>query len=123
MFRGRIDKTGYYLYVLYSYLPILFFFVLADPFINKDKSSLLYQFHMPLQYIAIGYVVFCIIAGYGISVRRWHDNNEPYDWRCFFIPYPLFSGDIGPNNYGNPQHPRDYFGVMFGTGQNKNRSK
>ncbi|MDB5183412.1 MAG: hypothetical protein JWO07_93 [Candidatus Saccharibacteria bacterium] len=125
MFRGRIDQVGYYLGWVYIYGPLFGLFILADPYINSDSASLLYQLHIPLFYAALAYLAFSFFAFAGLTTRRMHDFNEPGGWALankYFVATP---GDKGRNEYGDPRRPRGYTGVMFGTGQKptKNRSK
>ena len=123
MFRGRLDFIGYCLGYLYSYVPLVGYFFLLDFLTNYTSSeNWLRTLQMPLLYLAIIYLLFCFAASFGITVRRMHDFNiagKEYFWSI----YPYWrSGDAGKNDYGDPQHPRGYFQVMLGTGQNKNRS-
>jgi uncharacterized membrane protein YhaH (DUF805 family) len=123
MFKGRIDRIGLLLGYVYTFAVIAIFLLLAATLNTFNKANI-GDTKTIATIIYVALIIGWIAVIINLSIRRWHDMNYP-GWYCLLCLLPYVGGLVslwllfgrgtnGPNNYGNPQSPRDFDRVLFG---------
>jgi uncharacterized membrane protein YhaH (DUF805 family) len=133
MFKGRIGRLAYFLGWVYLLLPILVLLVLILGVSAFTKGAhgggnpVVALFMILALILDLVWVIFFLVAGFGLIIRRWHDLNQS-GWLALLQLIPgvslvcliiqLFApGTNGSNNYGDHAEPsRGFKTVLLGSG-------
>jgi uncharacterized membrane protein YhaH (DUF805 family) len=120
-FSGRAPRAEYWWFLLFEWLALMAFLVLAVAAVgdSKDSNPFFYAFIVPF---GVAFVML-IIPNVAVQVRRLHDQDRS-GWLVllFYIPYVgglialifmLLPGTEGPNRYGPDPYGRDQLEEVF----------
>lgn len=132
MFKGRIGRLAYFLGWIYLVLPLVLLLVImlaaggwssgahAGPNFGSAVTII-------VLIVELLWLVFYLIAGFGLIIRRWHDLNQS-GWLSLLQLIPVVSiicslvqlfapGTKGSNNYGDSANPSlNFKTVLMGGG-------
>jgi uncharacterized membrane protein YhaH (DUF805 family) len=132
MFKGRIGRLAYFLGWVYLLLPLVILLVIllaVGGFSKGAHSGPNFSSAVSIIVLILDllWLVFYLVAGFGLIIRRWHDLNQS-GWLALlqFIPIvsiicsliQLFApGTKGSNNYGDSANPSlNFKTVIMGGG-------
>jgi uncharacterized membrane protein YhaH (DUF805 family) len=111
-FRGRARRAEYWYFTLFNFIFICLAILLDNYLGTTFKLS--YGLSMPYGYIYLLYVIFMLIPGLAVTVRRLHDVGKS-GWTYFIILIPIIGilwllvllftdSQVGSNKWGeNPK--------------------
>lgn len=132
MFTGRLDRIGFLLGIVYTFLPMVIAIILyavinfALSTTDSFESTNVFRSITNVVLFLFGFanLILIIPATIGIYVRRWHDLGLT-GWLTLlgFVPYAgvipflillLAPGQAKSNQYGKASSPRGFMAVVFG---------
>lgn len=133
MFKGRIGRLAYFLGLVYLLVPVVLLLGLllaVGGFSSGAHTGPAFSSAVTIVVLILDVVwlVFYLIAGFGLIIRRWHDLNQS-GWLALLQLIPLVSlvcalvqlfapGTKGSNNYGDAADPSlNFKTVLLGSKQ------